>query len=148
VNALERARLESRPLELAGKVLGYVKLAEPDTSDSMSVAEWQRKVNEAALLREIVGQFVAGMDGNEVLAYVDSIITAQSIYAMPSQTELFQLRESVAGLIRDAERYRHLRDGGLGYLPYEDHGCGPEYPHHEELDAAIDQARGKGVQGA
>ena len=140
MNALERARLESRPVELADKVLGYVKLAEPDNGDSLAVAEWQRKVNEAALLRAVVGQFVAGMDGNEVLAYVDSIITAQSIYALPSQTELFQLRESVAGLIRDAGRYHWLRDGGLGDLPYDDHGCGPEYPHHEELDAAIANA--------
>ena len=144
MNALERARLESRPLELADKVLGFVKLVEPDNGDSLAVAEWQRKINDAALLRDIVGQFVAGMDGNEVLAHVDSIITAQSIYAMPSQTELFQLRESVAGLIRDAGRYHWLRDGGLGDLPYEDHGCGPEYPHHEELDAAIDRALREG----
>ena len=132
MNDLERARLESRPIELADKVLGYLKLAEPDTSDSMSVAEWQRKVNDAALLREIVGQFVAGMDGNEVLAYVDSIVTAQSIYAMPSQTELLQLRESVAGFITDAERYRHVRQ--------------TEAFQHLWTDAAIDQARGKGVR--
>lgn len=140
MNALERARLESRPVELADKVLSYVKLAEPDSNDSRAVAEWQRKVNDAASLREIVGEFVAGMDGAEVLIHVDSIITAQSIYAMPSQTELYQLRAAVEAMLRNDERYRWLRGGGLGELRYDDHGAGPEYPHHDDLDAAIDQA--------
>ena len=62
------------------------------------------------------------------------------------------LAEAIAALEaarEDAERYRWLRDeDGLVCLPYDDHGIGPEYPSHEELDAAIDQARGKGVADA
>jgi hypothetical protein len=55
-----------------------------------------------------------------------------------------ELVEFIRGLARDAERYRWLRDeDGLVCLPYDDHGIGPEYPRREELDAAIDQARGK-----
>lgn len=47
------------------------------------------------------------------------------------------------GDAEDAARYRWLRDAGLMWLPYEDNGCGPEFPSREGLDAAIDLAREK-----
>jgi len=47
--------------------------------------------------------------------------------------------------LRDAERYRWLRDGGIWRLPYDDHGAGPEFDLSE---AAIDAAMTKKLEQA
>ena len=46
-----------------------------------------------------------------------------------------------AELREDAERYRWLRDN-INRLPYDDYGMGPQFPSGNELDAAIDAAKG------
>lgn len=48
------------------------------------------------------------------------------------------LKAQVVELSKDAARYRYLRDGLISDLPYDDHGCGPEFPTGHDLDAAID----------
>lgn len=137
MDQLTKARIESKPIELADAALAAIKRRQPDAGDSRETAEWQREVNKAAQLREIVGRFVHGMAADEVLAWIDCIIAAQSVWAMPSQTELMQLRHAVEKLTQDAERYRWLERGGLWELPYDDHGAGPEY---DLSRAAVDAA--------
>ncbi len=100
MNTLTKARLESRPVELADKCLAAIKLRQPDSSSTQETAEWQRAVNDAAELRRIVGEFVQGMPAEHgPLEWIDNIISCQSIYEMPSQTELFLLRHEVAKLL-------------------------------------------------
>jgi len=48
------------------------------------------------------------------------------------------LKSQVVELSKDAARYRYLRNGSISDLPYDDHGCGPEFPTGHDLDAAID----------
>lgn len=48
------------------------------------------------------------------------------------------LKSQVAELSKDAARYRYLRNGSISDLPYDDHGCGPEFPTGHDLDAAVD----------
>lgn len=116
MDQLTKARLESRPIELADKVLAAIKLRGFDSGDSLSVAQWQQDVNAAAELRRVVGDFVAGMPREEVLWLIDSIVTAQSIYALPCQTELLQLRSTVA---RMCELIANAQDN-LGDMPISD----------------------------
>lgn len=73
-----------------------------------------------------------------------------------SQAKVDNLRETVDELCRkgiaeaeravraeaDAERYRFLKDDGISAMHYEDRGLGPMYPAGDELDTAIDKARG------
>lgn len=120
---LEHARLTSAPVELADKVRGYIQAATPDSGNSHEVAEWQRRVNDAHKLRKIVGQFVAGMGEEELLIYLDSAISAQSWFELPSTTELMLVRESVAKLLRNAEEMKDLIANAcdnLGDMPVSD----------------------------
>ena len=48
------------------------------------------------------------------------------------------LKSQVVELSKDAARYRYLRNGSISDLPYDDHGCGPEFPTGHDLDAAVD----------
>lgn len=112
MDQLTKARLESKPIELADAALAAIKRRSPESGNSLEVAEWQRDVNAAAELRRVVGEFVHGMpDEYGPLDLIDNIISCQSIWAMPSQTELIQLRNEVAKLVEDKNRL----DSGAAY---------------------------------
>jgi hypothetical protein len=48
--------------------------------------------------------------------------------------------DAMLAAVRDGERYRWLRNGGIWSLPYDDHGIGPEFPCEDALDAIVDAA--------
>ena len=139
MDQLTKARLESKPIELADRALAAIKRRSPESGNSSELAEWQRDVNAAAELRRVVGEFVHGMpDEYGPLDLIDNIISCQSIWAMPSQTELIQLRNEVAKLVEDKKR---LDSRCIAFQDRDEFGepCNREYTGMN-LRAAIDAA--------
>ena len=104
---------------------------------------------ETAAAGEPVAWMTVNDDGDPLMLFFDHIEAMSYCNEGEVPIELFtadQLAAAVAaaqGDAEDAARYRWLRDAGLMWLPYEDNGCGPEFPSREGLDAAIDLAREK-----
>ncbi|MHB8388223.1 MAG: hypothetical protein ACYDBH_01420 [Acidobacteriaceae bacterium] len=97
--------------------------------------------SQAAEIARLTAELAALHSGDNLRAILDDDTTAMMREIEHDKAQIVSLTAEIERVRADATRYRWLRHSGHKMIG-ADRGLGPEWPYGDELDVAIDAARG------